>query len=191
MKFVLGSTHTQAGGGETTGKKRRKQQQRQKTGRGAHNTRRQNKGRKTGGGRKHTGTPNPGMQKSNQPKAKQATKQNDSSEKTEAGQHRGGTNTFLRSGHGRGVEWVGKRAGRKPKFKIKLLFMIDSWPYGLFLVLSCAWSYIPTGTKSRQASGHCSTPLYTGMAGSESIHATEHTDGTHKSLGLRPTHTDD
>jgi hypothetical protein len=120
MKFVLESTHTQAGGGEgreqgqpattNNGKKKGENNNKVRKQAGEHTTRRQNKGRKTGGGgRKHTGTPNPGTQKSNQPKAKQATKQNHSSEKTEAGQHRGGTDTFLRSGHGRGVEWVGKR----------------------------------------------------------------------------------
>ena len=54
-----------------------------------------------------------------------------------------------------------------------------------------AWSHIPTGNKSRQTSGYCSTPRYTGMAGSNSMHATERIDGTHKSVRLCPTHADD
>ena len=54
-----------------------------------------------------------------------------------------------------------------------------------------AWSHIPTGNKSRQTSGYCSTPRYTGMAGYNSMHATERTDGTHKSVRLCPTHADD
>ena len=63
------------------------------------------------GGRKSTQEPNPGTQKSKQRKAQQATKQKHSSEKIEAGQHREGTNTIVRSGK-KGVGWVGKE-GRK------------------------------------------------------------------------------
>ena len=89
-------------------------QQRQKTGRA-----KEGNGR---GGRKHTGTPNPGTQMGKQ-------RQNHSSEKTEAGEHRGGTNTLLRSGQGVGG-WVGgEKGGRKRRKEQDRARRYECWTF--------------------------------------------------------------